>query len=687
MSRTRTGVPWRVLLCGLGVAVLCPTGLTGQVPDTAATRDTTVYLIDPLRVTVERERSAPPPVAATVIAPERVRGTLARNPYQLLRRISSVDVHDQGQGPGFASNVVLRGFTSDHSSDVLLVVDGVPINLPAHGHVEGFADWNLLFPQAVSSMRLIHGGASPLYGDFALAGVVEVFTRADAEGTEASLETTSFGDVQGSALVGRRHEDGGFLVGGSVQREDGWRANMDYRLANALARGWRALGTGRLEGGLSLYGTTWNSPGFVTVPAYNAEDVRSAVDPSDGGDSRRIILHGRWSRPVGGARVMQATAWAQASDYSLYLHIPGHDHGGDAGTVLQSGEFDERVGGGGQVELGWTGARGDLVVGASGRAESVGYRHASTVQRAIALTETDLDATYRTAALYTRWRRTIAQRLGVDLGARVDRFTHTSRSNLDAAAALESSTRAIVSPKLGLRWAWTPQLTLKAGSSRGFRSPVGIIGDPAREPYIAWSHEVGAELRGDRFDAGMSLFRIDVSNERLLDPVTLEVTDSGGSTRQGIEAQVGWSLSEEVRLDLGVTLNDAHLHGGYVDPHEDHGHEEAPADGPNTGDDPVPGVSRYLMRAGAQLPLPWGLPMRMSWRLVGPHTPVGEPEVETRAYSLLDVGTEWEWRPGVTLEMELSNVADVRYVELRSSGFVTPGAPRSLSARVRVGTH
>ena len=45
-----------------------------------------------------------------------------------------------------------------------------------------------------------------------------------------------------------------------VRRNEGWRENDDYLLGNALVRGWRKIGDARIEGGLSLYATGWNSP-------------------------------------------------------------------------------------------------------------------------------------------------------------------------------------------------------------------------------------------------------------------------------------------------------------------------------------------------------------------------------------------------------------------------------------------
>lgn len=40
--------------------------------------------------------------------------------YDLLRQTAALEVHDQGQGPGFASAASVRGFSSDHSTDLAL---------------------------------------------------------------------------------------------------------------------------------------------------------------------------------------------------------------------------------------------------------------------------------------------------------------------------------------------------------------------------------------------------------------------------------------------------------------------------------------------------------------------------------------------------------------------------------------
>jgi len=77
------------------------------------------------------------PIGATHVDAAMIQATPAHNPYDLLRQAGGLEVHEQGQGPGFASDASLRGFSSDHSTDLALWIDGVPINEPVNGHAEG----------------------------------------------------------------------------------------------------------------------------------------------------------------------------------------------------------------------------------------------------------------------------------------------------------------------------------------------------------------------------------------------------------------------------------------------------------------------------------------------------------------------------------------------------------------------
>ncbi|MDZ7630245.1 MAG: TonB-dependent receptor [Gemmatimonadaceae bacterium] len=445
------------------VLIGCPMLLSAQqappVRPDSSRRDSTSARrasLAPVVVTSQRARSVPPPVATIVLDTARLASTRAASSYDLVRRVAGIEVHEQGQGPGFTSNVVIRGFNSDHSADALLVIDGVPINAPIHGHVEGFADWNLLLPAAVADMRLIAGTASPMYGDFALAGVMEVFTAADARGMTSAVQSSSFGDVSGWLRTGRRGDRGGSMFAIEGQRQRGWQRNSAYGLGNAIVRGWHAIPSGRVEGGVQVYGSRWDSPGFVNIARYNTRDLRDAVDSTDGGDARRLIVHGRLARTVGtiaGRPIgLDVTAWGQRSRQTMFLNVPGE------GLVLrQSEENDQRTGAGAQAQAAMRLSSGELVVGVSGRADVSDYTMHTTFARARSSLDHSYDAGFRSGAAFTRWRVLVASRLALDLGARLDVLHYDALDriadvNADSGVPRRAATQAVFGPKLGARY-------------------------------------------------------------------------------------------------------------------------------------------------------------------------------------------------------------------------------------------
>jgi outer membrane receptor protein involved in Fe transport len=646
----------------------------------------------PITVVGARERAVAPPVETIEVSAQQLRQAPASGPYDLVRRTAGIEVHEQGQGPGFASDAVIRGFTSDHSSDVLLVIDGVPINLPLHGHVEGYADWSLLTPAAIASLRVIHGPSSPLYGDFAFGGVVEAVTADDATGSAGAVRGSSYGDAGGWFRTGRRSADRGSFVAVDGERQQGWRDNADYWLGNLVAHGWRKAGAGRLTGGAMLYGSTWNSPGFVSVQRFNDDDLEGATDPTDGGSAGRLILHGHYNRPLGSATGLESALWVQGVRSKVFLNIP-HD-----GLLAQTEEEDRRVAVGGEAKVSWRPGAGEVTTGLSGRADWTRYELFDTEARVRESQDQGNDGRYQSGGAFVRWRGLLAQRIAYDLGGRLDLLNYSSLDRLTPGAVWRDETRLLASPKLGARYLLGDRISLLASFSRGFRGAVGVIGDPSRPPVIAWAKEVGATYQGDKVGARLALFRFDVSKERIQDPVTREVSDAGESRRQGVSLELSVAAAPTVRVEAEGTWNDAKITGVA----ESDGEVTVPAlavvpgevpiprlhDVPLTPGARVPGVARYSGRLGVEATLSGTIQSRSSLRFSGPFTPIGEPSIRTRAYAVMDLGGSIRLtRSGTTLDLDLLNIWNTRYPELRASGFINPGAPRALRIAFRFGGH
>ena len=100
----------------------------------------------------------------------------------------------------------------------------------------------------------------------------------------------------------------------------------------------------------------------------------------------------------------------------------------------------------------------------------------------------------------------------------------------------------------------------------------------------------------------------------------------------------------------------------------------------------VPGVARYSGRLGVEAVLAPSLESRSTLRFSGPFTPIGEPSVRTQAYAVLDLGGSVRLtRSGTSLDLDLLNLLSTRYPELRASGYLNPGSPRSLRLALRFG--
>lgn len=694
------------MLCLLLAPVASALGQRTPVRDSSARADSSPLrpgqrLLPAVSVVRERPRAAPPPVPFIDVTPAALQRAQGSSAYDVVRRTAGLEVHEQGQGPGFTANAVLRGFNSDHSADVLLVVDGVPINAAVHGHVEGFADWNLLVPAATQSLRVIHGSASPLYGDFALAGVVEAFTAADAEGSRASLSTSSFGDVGAWWQTGQRRDRRGWAVTLDGTRGTGWQSNAASLLGNAVLRGWQTVGGGRLEGGMQLYRSAWDSPGFVSIARYNTRDLRRPVDTTDGGDARRFISHLRYARPLGTLRGRavsgEATAWLQTARSDWYLTVPG-----EGAVVRQARELDERFASGGQAQLLVSLPRGQFMTGVNLRRDDADYLRDATLARVSTLRDHAYDARYTALGGFARWQYLVGSRLGLDLGVRTDRLRYGIVDLLRTTGEQRKET-LVTSPKLGVRYLlpWSPRgasVTLLNSVSQGFRGAVGVIADPNRSPFMSWSMETGMASQHEHGSIHLSLFETRVRNERVFDATTLGVSSAGNSRRRGVDLRSEIALpfgSRRWRLSSALTVNDARFvkqtgdttRVAAVPQNTIHDHNI-----PIVAGDPVPGVARYTGYIGGDAPLPalfgrdsW---WRMRYRVLGPFTPIGEPGLRTRAASVWDVGASLPMKRlanGASLDVDLQNLLDLRYVENRASGFITPGMPRALRVALRLG--
>ncbi len=605
--------------------------------------------------------------SAVHVTPAALRQAPAANAYDLLRQTAGLEVHDQGQGPGFASDASVRGFSSDHSTDLALWVDGVPVNEPVNGHAEGYADWNLLLPEAIADVDVVKGPTSALYGNFAMAGVVNVRTLERFAGTELTANGGSYGRVEGALLTGLDRGATGAVVALRGVREDGWRPHAAWGLGQAHARLVRRVGLlSTLDAGVELYATSWNSPGFLSDSLFQLRQYGSVTNPSDGGFKRRAQERVSY-RALLGSALWRSTVYATQGRWQLFLTIPPEPGSGE-GTGSQTEEEDRRYGFGATSALTWEAGRGEVTAGVEGRWDHSDYENWLTTARQRDSAQAVVAARQASAAVFVQASLDVTQHLRASAGARLS--AQDTRS-APAAGAAVSAARAVFVPKFGLLYHIPAFGAVYANVSRGFRQTDGVIEDPTLPFITEWAYEAGVKLDTRGVSGSAALFRVDVSNEQTFDPIRLRSTNGGASRRQGVELDLTVRPAAGVVFAADWTFNDARYRRLVT--------ETDTLDGAR-----VYNTARYVGTVGVTLTPHAGWRLGASVNVVGPYSPFDEPGVLEPAYALLHLsGGVRLWARG-ELDAGVRNALDRAYPELRAGGFVSPGQPRTVYATLRV---
>jgi len=241
-------------------------------------------------------------------------------------------VISQHSGEGKANQFYLRGFNLDHGTDFATTVAGVPVNLPTHGHGQGYSDLNFMVPELISGVQFAKGPYFAEQGDFATAGSATINYVATLD--RPIIRATAGGDGFARALLAASPRvGGGFLLAAlEAAHDDGpWERPDDFRKVNGVVRFTR----GDALNGFSMtgmaYGATWNSTDQIPQRAVSEGLIGrfGGLDATDGGDAYRYSASIEWQRTHGSGST-HVTGYAIASDLNLFsnftffLNDPAH---------------------------------------------------------------------------------------------------------------------------------------------------------------------------------------------------------------------------------------------------------------------------------------------------------------------------------------------------------------------------
>jgi hypothetical protein len=491
---------------------------------------------------------------------------------ELLEVIPGV-VITQHSGGGKANQYFLRGFNLDHGTDFSVSVEGMPVNMRAHAHGQGYADVNFMIPEFVEGVDYVKGPFFTGVGDFSSAGAAgyRMFRELPEDFVRVEFGEDRFQRfVTGTTL---RRGTSSTLLGIEAEHYDGpWLLEDDFRRFNFLGRHtWR-----RKSGEFTLtamgYGAQWDATDQIPLRAI--EDGRidrfGFVDPSNGGDSDRFSLSFDWAKAdaQGSTRLNAYAIRYSLNLFSNFTYFLDDPEAGD-----QFNQRDRRTLIGGALARTWLGNPDSLVervvAGVQTQTDWVDELSLSrTSNRELVSTVRSDEVLTSSVGLHADVKLRLSEKVHADAGIRADLYAFDVES--DNASNSGQKTSGIVSPKVSVVYRPADKLEFYLSGGHGFHSndARGVViqvdpasGDPvSRASPLASSRGFELGIRTSPLEGWVSTaswWVLDSESELVFVGDAGGTEATGASRRQGVEFTNFYRVGTWLALDADLTLSRA----------------------------------------------------------------------------------------------------------------------------------
>lgn len=483
----------------------------------------------------------------------------------------------QHSGEGKANQYFLRGFNLDHGTDLAISVDGMPVNMPTHGHGQGYADINFLIPELIQSVDVRKGPYFADQGDFASAGAVAIGYVNKLPNNIAEMTFGSFGYRRALAAGSNPVGDGTLLAAVEAVKYDGpWDVPDDVRKLNGVLRYSQGTATDGLTLTAMAYSNGWNSTDQVAQRAIDQGLINrlGTLNPTDGGTSSRFSLSGNWAQS-GDYGQTNVRAYVVRSDLQLFndfTYFLDNPLNGD-----QFSQLDRRSFGGvdARHSFDWRfgGREAQTRVGLQSRYDDIHVGLFKMEQRTWLSTVRDDRVQEGNVGLWTDTTMHWNNWLHTTVGIREDVFaghifSDTPQNSGNAQASLASPKAGIVlGPWYKTEFYGNAGYGLHSNDIRG----ATITVDPndktsplERVPLLVRSRgaEVGIRTRAiEGLTSSLAIFVLDFDSELLFVGDAGTTEPSRPSRRLGVEWTNQYKLLPWMTIDLDV----AHTHARFTD--------------------------------------------------------------------------------------------------------------------------
>jgi outer membrane receptor protein involved in Fe transport len=481
----------------------------------------------------------------------------------------------QHAGGGKAEQIFIRGFDCDHGTDVATFVDGIPVNMPSHGHGQGYEDLHFLIPETVNGMNVFKGPYAPQYGNFATGAAIQFQTKDTLENNLFQLESAFIPQV--SSFTSNRaltmlqlpiHSKVHSYIAADILRNRGYfEQDQQFHRFTVFSKTVADLDDkNKLSISVSGFGSSWNASGQIPERAVQSALISrfGSIDNSEGGATQRTDLNLIYHADLKNG-TFETQAYFSNYRFNLFSNFTFNLEDSIRGDEIEQTDF--RVIRGLQTHYTTAHHLGKMssafTLGSSFRSDEIenGLWHAERRQRL----ETRARATIneRSTAIYLNEVLRFTPFFRLEAGGRYDYFIFDVEDHLpDDSTRLNYSGynyQTLFSPKLNAIFTVNDHLQFFVNSGGGYHSndARAVVQEKKNHQLPrSWGAEAGSLIHlKNRASFSIALWWLELANELVYVGDAGTTENKGASRRTGIDLSFRYQFNCWLYADADLTIS------------------------------------------------------------------------------------------------------------------------------------
>jgi hypothetical protein len=610
----------------------------------------------------------------------------------------------QHAGGGKAEQIFVRGFDCDHGTDVATYVDGMPVNMPSHGHGQGYADLHFLIPETVQDMDITKGPYFAQNGDFSTGATVRFNTLNQLDANSFTTELTTvptqhvFSGSRALLMLQMPLQSSGvssYIAADFIYNPGYFDAAQHFQRFTLFNKNVIKLSE-KTTANISFngFGSSWNASGQVPARAVNdgSIDRFGAIDTLEGGTTSRNNLNFELHSKVSGHDFYSQFYFGNYrfklfSNFTFFLNDPVN------GDMIEQTDDRTFLGYNGHYAI--NGFLGNIpvktTIGAGFRSDRTNVMLWHSPDRERMSVTANSNVFERNMNGWIREEISFTERFKAELGLRVDYFTfdlddlvagdtaHTDVSGYNYQVLAEPKINFIYSPQDNIHFFLNSGIGFHSNDARS----VVLDKNNHRLPLAAGA-ELGSQIRLGDVLFSVALWTLELENELVYVGDEGVTEDNGPSRRNGIDVSCRYQILPWLYADADLNYARGFLLQDFFGEKLSEGNI-------------IPLAPRITSTGGLTVKRPAGWEAALRYRFMGDRPANETNTVTAEGYFLLDAAFSYHWDK-IRIGLNIENITNTEWNEAQfdtesrlfdepapvSELHFTPGTPVAVKGTVTV---